>query len=195
MFTLPKRLLLYHSAVAREQIAHNSAPQAPSSTLIARDRDPRACFYIIQWMKQGTLSIVSHHCTRTEIPSSSGLLQDACTLLCRMFALAGDLDIAAVCAPIFQELRAAFALARESNLTTPVTPGAVMEVWNDGGEDYVLWKLVSDELCAAFSGTPRPAYAEYERCIGAITPLRLALGDVMGRRIFDILGRRGSDEA
>ena len=69
-----------------------------------------------------------------------------------------------------------------------------MEVWNDGGEDYVLWKLLLEELCNAFSKTPRPKYAEYERCIGAIKPLRLALGDAMGGRIFDILGRRGSDE-
>ena len=70
----------------------------------------------------------------------------------------------------------------------------MLEVWNDGGEDYVLWKLLLDELCNAFSTTPRPNYAVYERCIGAIAPLRLALGDVMGGRIVDVLERGGSDE-
>ena len=112
-----------------------------------------------------------------------------------MFALANDLGITTINAPIIEELRAAFALARDLNLTTPVTPSAVMEVWNYGGEDYVLWKLLVEELCGAFASTPRPAYEEFEACIGAIEPLRLALGDVMGRRIYDLLeGRGGSGE-
>ena len=93
-----------------------------------------------------------------------------------MYALAGDLDIGYIYAPIVTELKAAFALARELGLNTPVTPSAVMEVWNYGGEKHVLWSLLVEELCDAFSGRPRPVYEEYEACIGAIEPLRLALG-------------------
>ena len=186
LFTLPKRLLIYHSAVARQHLVHKSGHQPPPNTLIARAGDPRACFHIIQWMKRDTLSIVS-------AISSSGL-QDACVLLCRMFALANDLAIPAICAPIVTELRATFALARDLGMSTPVAPGAVMEVWNVGGENSVLWKLLLEELCGAFSSTPRPVYEDYQACIGAITPLRLALGDVMGRRIYDLLERRGGGE-
>ena len=191
MFTLPKRLLIYHSAVARQRLAPKSDHQARPNTLIARDGDPRACFHIIQWMKRDTLPIVSH-CTRTAISASD--LQDACILLCRIFALANDLAIPAICAPIVTQLRATFTLARDLGMPTPVVPGAVMEVWNVGGENSVLWKLLVEELCGAFSSTPRPVYEDYEACIGVITPLRLALGDVMGRRIYDLLERRGVGE-
>ena len=100
-------------------------------------------------------------CTRTNI--STGI-RDACTLLRRMFAAASHLDIAGIqpLLLVLEQLKAAFAMARNERMRTPAAPSTVMEVWEYDGEAYVLWKLLLEELCVAFRRSARPVYAEYE---------------------------------
>ena len=111
-------------------------------------------------------------------------IQNACTLLCRMYAAATYLDIVPIRPLILEQLSTAFGMARDAGMRTPVVAKSVMEVWNFGGADYVLWKLLVEELCAAFRGKPRPVFAEYEECFQVIEPLQVAVATAMTDRIL-----------
>lgn len=127
-------------------------------------------------MYQDKLGIVDY-CTRTG--TSTGM-QDACTLLCRIFATAYYLEITAVQDLVLDELTAAFAAAREAGMTTPVLPSTVMEVWeDDGGEEGVLWTLVLEEMCVAFSRNPLPVWEDYDECFKQVDTFRLAVAKAM----------------
>ena len=78
----------------------------------------------------------------------------------------------------------AFAMARDAGMRTPVVARNVMEVWQFGDDEYVLWKLLVEELCVAFSGKPRPVFAEYEDCFEAIGSLQVAVSKAMADRIL-----------
>ena len=66
-------------------------------------------------------------------------------------------------------------MAREAGQSTPVVPSTVMEVWEDGGDDCMLWKFVLEEMCVAFSRGPFPVTAEYDECFGKIDPFNRRL--------------------
>ncbi len=176
---IPKRILIHHSPIAAQRLT--SVPgQTRSDTLELPDSDPRAFFRISRWMQEDKLDILEHS-TRTN--NSTGI-QEACTLLCRMFAIAYDLEIATIQPLIIQELGAAFAMARDAGKRTPITPSTLMEVWEGFNEGSVLWKLLLQEMCVAFSGKPMPVYADYDECFKVIDPLRLAVANLMTERIL-----------
>ena len=77
-----------------------------------------------------------------------------------------------------------FEAARVSDRQTPVVAKTVMEVWQVSHEECMLWKLLVEELCVAFSGEPRPVFAEWEECFQAIEPLRLVVTTAMTDRIL-----------
>lgn len=47
-------------------------------------------------------------------------------------------------------------MARNERMRIPVAPSTAMEVREYDGEEYVLWKLLLEEPCVAFSQKPRP---------------------------------------
>lgn len=175
---------MYHCNIDAGDLFDQDNPRV----LNLEDHDPHAFFQIYRWMLQDQFGILAH-CTRSNI--SAGL-QDACTLLCRMFAMAAWLDITAIKPLILAELRAAFTTARNAGKSTPITPSTLMEVWEDGGfgeygnydEGYEVWNMVLKEMCVAFSEKPMPVYADYDACFQKIEPLRLAVGKAMGNRIL-----------
>ena len=131
-------------------------------------------------MRQDKIDVLSqftHAAVLTDI-------QYACTLLCRMHTAATYLDIVPIQPLILEHLKMAFAIARDAGMRTPVVAGSVMEVWQFGGEDYALWKLLGEELCVAFSGKPRPVFADYEDCFEAIGSLQVAVSKAMADRIL-----------
>ena len=168
-------MVIYHSPVIAYLL-----PKTRSDTLALPNIDPDAFYHIYVWMSQDKLDVLADY-TRSNI--STGI-QDACTLLCRMFAAASHLEIAGIQPLLLEQLEAAFAMARNEGRRTPVAPRTVMEVWEYDGEEYVLWKLLLEELCVAFSNKPRPVYAEYEQCLEAIPPLRLAVANAIADRIL-----------
>ncbi|KAF6219675.1 hypothetical protein HO133_004144 [Letharia lupina] len=175
--TISKRLLMYHSPVAARLLAKQTTPD----TLALPGHDPFAFTHIYRWMHQDKLDILPY-CTRTG--TSPTAIQDACTLLCRIFAAARYLDITPIHGLVFQELRAAFAITRDAGKSTPVAPGTVLEVWRDGGEGCGLWKVVLEEMCVAFTRKPMAVFAVYDECFERIEPFRLAVGEAMTGRIF-----------
>ena len=192
---MSKRLLIHHSPVAARLLANNPA-QSGSDTIALPDDDPLAFAHIYRWMYQNQLGILSH-CTGGSVPNVAGL-QDACTLLCRVFATARYLDMGPIQGLVLDELRAAFAMAREAGERTPMLPSTVMEVWEDGedGEDgegeRELWELVLEEMCVAFSRKPVAVFAEYDECFRRIEPFRLAVGSAMTDRI--VMGSEGLED-
>lgn len=91
---------------------------------------------------------------------------------------------------VLDELTAATAVARDKGMSTPILPGLVLEVWEEGGEDGALWGFVVREICRAFSGRPSPVYGGYEGCFGRIDGLRVAVGGAMADRILGAGGMR-----
>ena len=172
---MQKRMVIYHSPVIAYLL-----PKTRSDTLALPNIDPDAFYHIYVGMSQDKLDVLTD-CTRTSI--STGV-RDACTLLCRLFAAASHLEIAGIQPLLLEQLEAAFAMARNKGRRTPVAPSTLMEVWEYDGEEYVLWKLLLEELCVAFSNKPRPVYAEYEQCLEAIPPLLLAVANAMADRIL-----------
>ena len=113
-------------------------------------------------------------------------LEDACTLLCRMFTASSHLEIAAIQFPILDELQTIFRTARNAGRPTPVLPRTVMEVWEFNGEESELWRCLLEELCVAFSSKPMAAFAEYRECFRTIGPFRKAVGKAMADKIYSI---------
>lgn len=180
LITMPIRMLIYHSPVA-SSILNAQSTHGSTSTLTLPFCDTVAFLQIYCWMYQNKLGIVQY-CSRTGV--SPGM-QDACTLLCRMFDVADSLEITAVRALILEELTAAFALARAAGKTTSLAPSTVIEVWGeDSGEDTVLWALVLEEMSAAFSRNPLPLWEEYDECFKQIDPFRSAVAKAMTDRIM-----------
>lgn len=174
LITLPKRLLIYYSPIAAHLLT-------ATDTLSLPHDDPVAFAHICNWMHRGSLCILSHR-TRADFPTG---IQHACTLLCRVYATARYLDIAAIKTVVLDELTAATAVARDMGMSTPILPGLVLEVWEEGGgEDGALWGFVVREMCKAFSGRPSPVYGVYEGCFGRIDGLRVAVAGAMADRIL-----------
>lgn len=139
-------MVIYHSPVIAYLL-----PKTRSDTLALPNIDPDAFHHIYVSMSQDQLDVLADR-TRTNI--STGI-RDACTLLCRMFAAASHLEIAGIQPLLLEQLKVAFAMARNERMRTPVAPSTVMEVWEYDGEEDVLWKLLLEELCVAFSQKPR----------------------------------------
>ena len=133
-------------------------------------------------MNDGKLGVIKR-CAGKGIPGS---IQDACTLLCRTFAVADELDITAIKHLVLEELQAVFFKARESGMCTPLLPDTVMEVWLDRGGESDLWEVLFREMCVAFSSTPLPAWKDYDECFKTIDPLRLAVANSMVDKIREV---------
>ena len=141
-------------------------------------------------------------CTRLSndtATTTTGAIEDACTLLCRMYLAARHLQITAIQPPILEQLETAFAIARAAGRRTPILPSTIMEVWeyeyeyesdNDGGEESELWKLLLRELCLAFSSKPLPVFEDYMVCFRTIGPFLEKVGNAMVDRIEAV----GSEE-
>ena len=119
-FSIPKRMLLYHSPVTTYFLPKKST-QLPPNTLTLPDSDTHAFFHVQRWMQQNRL------CILPDANIDTGLV-DACTLLCRTFAIARDLEIDAMQPLILKDLQTAFKMARDAGLNTPLTPSTVVEV-------------------------------------------------------------------
>ena len=164
MMVISKRLLIYHSPFATRVLGKRF-------TLVLPDNELVAFAPICRWMCENKLGILTH-CIRTGGPTG---IQDACNLVCRIFAAAYSLKIDAIQPLIFEGLREALAMAREAGQSTPVVPSMVMEVWEDGGEDCMLCKFVLEEMCVAYSRGPFPVTAEYDECFEKIDPFNRRL--------------------
>lgn len=147
-------------------------------------------------MHQDKIDILAH----VALTSSSILtgLQNACTLLCRVFAAAKDLGIHTLQTLAIDELKIVFATARDGGNVTPVLPSLVLEVWEgcagveenedeeeekEDEEEDLLWQLILNEMCIAFSRKPMPVFAEFDECWKRIDLFRSQVGGAMADRI------------
>lgn len=138
-------------------------------------------------------------CTRLSNDTATtptGGIEDACTLLCRMYLAARHLQITAIQPPILEQLETAFTIARAAGRRTPILPSIVMEVWqyesdNNEEEESELWKSLLRELCLAFSSKPLPVFEEYQVCFRTIGPFLEKVGGAMVDRIEAVGNEEG----
>lgn len=110
-YTMPKRLLLYHSPVAADLLSRDATHLGIDGLSLPND-SPEAFANLHRRFFQNRLGVLKQYTTSSIYEG----LPETCTLLCRLFQLAEYFEIAAIQPLIMTELRAAVELARDSKL-------------------------------------------------------------------------------
>lgn len=170
-FSISKRLLTYHTPTAT-QILTKSSSDTYLDIIELPLEDPKAFAYLRQRLHLKSLGVLQH-CT-ANTPSIAEGIQEACTILCRVYFLAVKLALELLYDEIIEELLEACARAQEMKHPPPLRAEIILEVYTRAGEGSLLWDFVLEEMCIAFRTPPLPAYADYEVCF-SIDEFRLAV--------------------